>query len=83
MWRGHPPDLREHIFERNVTTKTHGDHGIGLYLIENYVTQAGGTIEVTDNIPQGTIFSLFIPITGAIQHPIQTPTGADYATSTD
>jgi two-component system cit operon sensor histidine kinase CitA len=55
------PEIREHIFERGVTTKTRGDHGIGLYLIERYVTQAGGTIEVADNAPRGAIFTLFIP----------------------
>ncbi|WP_171879949.1 hypothetical protein, partial [Klebsiella pneumoniae] len=27
----------------------------------HYVTQAGGTIEVADNAPRGTIFTLFIP----------------------
>lgn len=58
------PEIREHIFERGVTTKTHGDHGIGLYLIERYVTQAGGTIEVADNAPRGAIFTLFIPASG-------------------
>lgn len=58
---GIPPALRTHIFERGVTTKTRGDHGIGLYLIASYVAQAHGTIEVTDNLPQGTLFSLFIP----------------------
>jgi len=56
------PELRDHIFERGVTTKTLGDHGIGLYLIDSYVTQAGGTIEVADNEPSGTIFSVFIPV---------------------
>jgi two-component system cit operon sensor histidine kinase CitA len=58
------PEIREHIFERGVTTKTRGDHGIGLYLIEHYVTQAGGTIEVADNAPRGAIFTLFIPADG-------------------
>ena len=58
------PEIREHIFERGVTTKTRGDHGIGLYLIERYVTQAGGTIEVADNAPRGAIFTLFIPADG-------------------
>lgn len=59
---GIAPEIREHIFERGITTKIHGDHGIGLYLIESYVTQAGGAIEVSDNDPHGTIFSLFIPV---------------------
>lgn len=58
---GIEPTLKDHIFERGVTTKKHGDHGLGLYLIASYVRQAGGTIEVADNSPQGTVFSLFIP----------------------
>ncbi|MEN0613242.1 sensor histidine kinase [Klebsiella indica] len=58
------PEIRERIFERGITTKTRGDHGIGLYLIEHYVTQAGGTIEVADNTPRGAIFTLFIPANG-------------------
>ncbi|TCW12865.1 two-component system cit operon sensor histidine kinase CitA [Raoultella sp. BIGb0138] len=62
------PDIRDHIFERGITTKTRGDHGIGLYLIEHYVTQAGGTIEVADNSPHGAIFTLFIPADGPV-HP--------------
>ncbi|KLE79116.1 histidine kinase [Klebsiella aerogenes] len=61
---GIKPEVRDRIFERGITTKTRGDHGIGLYLIESYVTQAGGAIEVADNTPRGTIFSLFIPTTG-------------------
>ncbi len=55
------PDIRERIFERGVTTKTRGDHGIGLYLIEHYVTQAGGAIEVADNAPRERSSPLFIP----------------------
>ncbi|KHE01726.1 histidine kinase [Pantoea stewartii] len=58
---GIAPAIREHMFERGVTTKTRGDHGIGLYLTESYITRAGGTLEVSDNVPRGAIFSLFIP----------------------
>jgi two-component system cit operon sensor histidine kinase CitA len=63
-----------------VTTKTQGDHGIGLYLIESYVTQAGGLIEVADNTPHGTIFSLFIPATGNARCTTQELEETDYAT---
>ena len=59
-----------------MTTKTRGDHGIGLYLIESYVTQAGGFIEVADNMPRGAIFSLFIPA----RHPTQELEETHYAT---
>jgi len=66
---GIEPSIRDHIFERGMTTKRRGDHGIGLYLIASYVMQAGGSIEVSDNPPRGTIFSLFIPETGNMPHP--------------
>jgi two-component system cit operon sensor histidine kinase CitA len=61
-------DLKPRLFEQGVTSKPSGDHdatgaehGIGLYLVAGYVRQAGGSIEISDNTPQGTIFSVFIP----------------------
>ncbi|QHW70446.1 sensor histidine kinase [Raoultella ornithinolytica] len=72
---GIDPAIRDHIFERGITTKTRGDHGIGLYLIEHYVTEAGGTIEVADNSPRGAIFTLFIPADG----PVHSRHEANYA----
>ncbi|MGL5239535.1 MAG: ATP-binding protein [Kluyvera ascorbata] len=77
---GITPAIREHIFERGITTKTRGDHGIGLYLIDSYVTQAGGLIEVSDNAPSGTIFSLFIPAAGPARRTAQQLEDTDYAT---
>lgn len=77
---GIKPEIRERIFERGITTKTRGDHGIGLYLIDSYVTQAGGAIEIADNSPRGAIFSLFIPTTGIARHPAQELEDTDYAT---
>lgn len=60
---GIDPALREQLFTFGVTSKPHGDHGMGLHLVENYINKAEGTIEVSDNSPRGTIFSLFIPDT--------------------
>ncbi len=77
---GITPAIRERIFERGITTKTRGDHGIGLYLIDSYVTQAGGCIEVADNAPRGAIFTLFIPARGAARCPAQKLEDTDYAT---
>lgn len=77
---GIKPEIRDRLFERGITTKTQGDHGIGLYLIERYVTHAGGVIEVADNTPRGAIFSLFIPVTAAERHLYQEPEENDYAT---
>lgn len=77
---GIEPEIHEHIFERGITTKRHGDHGIGLYLIANYVAHVGGSIEVSANEPRGTIFSLFIPETGNVLCPVPTLEDQNYAT---
>lgn len=55
--------IRGRIFERGVSSKSkaNGERGIGLYLIQTYVAQAGGIITVDDNEPCGTVFSVFIP----------------------
>ncbi|CAI2491323.1 Sensor histidine kinase CitA [Serratia proteamaculans] len=59
---GITPEVRDTLFEQGVTTKDDkGDHGIGLHLVASHVAQAHGSIEVSDNEPHGTIFSLFIP----------------------
>lgn len=53
---------KENIWNRGVTRKDdQEDHGIGLYLVHRYVTQAGGFISIDDASPQGCIFSVFIP----------------------
>lgn len=50
------------IFARGSTRKADAaNHGIGLYLVERHVEQAGGFINIDDAIPQGCIFSVFIP----------------------
>ncbi|EKS6649026.1 sensor histidine kinase [Enterobacter hormaechei] len=61
-------NLRDRIFERGVTSSNSGDHGIGLWLVRSYVEQAGGTIVVENNIPFGTIFTLYIPHTRDEHH---------------
>ncbi len=64
--------IKPHLFEQGVTSKPNSgddmlgaEHGIGLYLAAGYVQQAGGSIEISDNSPQGTIFSVFIPFHSA------------------
>ncbi|MEP9978157.1 sensor histidine kinase [Klebsiella sp. GG_Kp169] len=60
--------LRDRIFERGVTSSASKDHGIGLWLVRSYVEQAGGNIVVENNIPFGTIFTLYIPLTREEHH---------------
>lgn len=60
--------LRDRIFERGVTSSGSCDHGIGLWLVRRYVEQACGNIVVDKNIPFGTIFTLYIPLTRDEHH---------------
>jgi two-component system response regulator CitB len=40
------------------------EHGIGLFLVAGYIDKAGGSIEIADNTPQGTIFLCLFRSTG-------------------
>ncbi|MGJ8582017.1 MAG: ATP-binding protein, partial [Psychromonas sp.] len=49
-------------WKTGVTIKHDCDsHGIGLYLVNRYVTDANGFISVDNADPHGCIFSVFIP----------------------
>ncbi len=57
---------KEKIFDRffqeqHVTTPYMGS-GIGLHIVKEYVTLHGGEITVTDNKPQGSVFTVILPI---------------------
>ena len=56
---------KRHIFER-FAQETHGQEqegsGLGLYIVKKYLDLMGGSIDVSDNKPQGTIFSIKWPV---------------------
>ena len=54
-------NIRDSIFEPGVTSQEGKEHGIGLHLVSTYIKKANGYITFEDNIPYGTIFSVFIP----------------------
>ena len=60
-------DVAESLFDRGVTSKKQSGHGIGLYLVHEYVTKVNGNILIDDAEPSGTIFSIFIP-NGSLMH---------------
>lgn len=55
-----------HIFER-FTQETHGQEqegsGLGLYIVKKYVDMMQGSIDVSDNKPRGTVFTVKLPMT--------------------
>lgn len=57
---------KQHIFERFYRGSDKSDlntgTGIGLSLVYEYTKLHGGTVDVADNTPQGTVFSVIIPM---------------------
>ncbi|WP_121742966.1 histidine kinase N-terminal 7TM domain-containing protein [Natronorubrum halophilum] len=59
---GIPPEMRERIFERGVKGKQSGGTGLGLHLVQTFMTWYDGSIEVEDNDPTGTVFTIELPV---------------------
>ena len=66
---------KERVFERFYQEHQSGEttyigSGIGLHMVKQYVVMHGGTVHVSDNQPQGTVFTVRLPLLA------QTPTPA-------
>jgi two-component system nitrogen regulation sensor histidine kinase NtrY len=57
---GIPPGEREKLFLPYYSTKQRGS-GLGLAIVRRIVAEHGGSIDVTDNSPQGTRFAIELP----------------------
>lgn len=62
---GIPAEVREHIFDPFFTTRAAGEGtGLGLYLVEEIVSEHHGCIVVDAPAAGGTRFSIWLPLTG-------------------
>ncbi len=60
---GIAPEVREHLFEPFVTTRSGGEGtGLGLYLVEEIVSEHRGCIVVECPAAAGTRFSIWLPL---------------------
>jgi len=57
---------KHHIFDRFMQ-ETHGQEqegsGLGLHIVRQYVDMMGGSINVSDNQPRGSVFMVTLPLT--------------------
>jgi len=58
---GIPTELLDHVFEPFFTTKTTG-MGVGLAISNRIIQAHNGWIEVKNILPEGTRFSIFLPV---------------------
>ena len=80
---GIPDEHKKHIFESfyQVDSTNSQGSGIGLTLVKSFVDLQGGTITVSDNHPQGTRFTIILPV-GNIEQAQFTLSDADYVNIT-
>jgi two-component system nitrogen regulation sensor histidine kinase NtrY len=57
---GIPPTERDKLFLPYYSTKRRGS-GLGLAIVRRIVAEHGGSIDVTDNVPRGTRFTVELP----------------------
>lgn len=53
----------DRFFQEKHSTTTYVGNGIGLHIVKEYVAMHHGTITVENHIPQGTIFTITLPVT--------------------
>lgn len=58
---GIPPDLENHLFEPNFTTKGSGT-GLGLAIVKNIIEEFGGAIWFKSKVDEGTSFFVSMPL---------------------
>ncbi len=62
--RGIPDEIKPFIFDNEFKYGETGHSGLGLYIVKKVVERYGGRIEVLDNKPKGTWFSIELKIPG-------------------
>jgi two-component system nitrogen regulation sensor histidine kinase NtrY len=58
---GIPPADRDKLFMPYYSTKRRGS-GLGLAIVRRIIAEHGGSIEVADNLPAGTVFTIDLPV---------------------
>jgi two-component system, NtrC family, nitrogen regulation sensor histidine kinase NtrY len=58
---GIPAADRDKLFMPYYSTKRRGS-GLGLAIVRRIVAEHGGSIEATDNVPNGTVFTVELPL---------------------
>lgn len=59
---GIPDAQKDRIFGKGEQSLDSPGTGIGLYLVDSLVREFGGTVDVADNDPRGTVFTVDLPI---------------------
>ena len=57
---GIPAADRDKLFMPYYSTKRRGS-GLGLAIVRRIIAEHGGSIEVADNVPSGTVFTIELP----------------------
>jgi signal transduction histidine kinase/ActR/RegA family two-component response regulator len=74
---GIPQAIQARIFDPFFTTKPAGvGTGLGLAIVLGIVRDHGGKLQLTSNLGQGTVFSIELPATAAVEMPLPATGGS-------
>ncbi|MCU4925161.1 ATP-binding protein [Halobacteria archaeon AArc-dxtr1] len=59
---GVPDEMRARLFDRGIKGEESNGSGLGLHLVQTFVRWYGGSVEVTDNEPEGAVFTIELPL---------------------
>jgi signal transduction histidine kinase/CheY-like chemotaxis protein len=77
---GIPQAIQARIFDPFFTTKPPGvGTGLGLAIVLGIVREHGGKVHLTSDVGQGTVFSIELPATTAVEMPLSATGGARLA----
>lgn len=71
LGKGIPAEEKKKVFDKfyrmgNEQTRNAKGTGLGLYLVQRIAQRHDGTVEITDNVPQGSIFTVSFPLDQSI-----------------
>ena len=84
--KGIPDEEKKHIFEPFYLGKDSNrteSSGIGLSIVKQFTEQLGGKIEVTNNHPKGSIFSIVLPVSTPSESSSSNSSGISSSTSSE
>ncbi|MFO8132483.1 MAG: ATP-binding protein, partial [Thermoplasmatota archaeon] len=65
---GIPDEIKQRVFEERFSHGSTGGSGLGLYIVKKTMQRYGGSVDIEDNQPTGTVVVLRLPRADTARH---------------